>query len=84
MAFKAPPNLIICGFVILVWVLPLPGWTVLDESFSALSLSAFIFKMGTRREPLPSSQGYYVDVLSEEQRLLQEYGIGEVVQSSNI
>lgn len=84
MAFKASPNLIARGSVILVWLLPLPGWTVLDESFSVLGLSAFIFKMGTRREPLPSSQGYYVDVLSEEQRILQEYGIGEVVQSSNI
>lgn len=34
--------------------------------------------MGTRREPLQSSPSYDVDAPSEEQRILQECGMGEV------
>lgn len=60
------PDHMVCGFVICVWELPLPGCAVLDESVSILSLSAFIFKMGTRRDTLPSSQGYPVDVPAEQ------------------
>ena len=51
------PDRRVCGFIICVWEMPLLGCAVLDESVSILSLSAFIFKMGTRRDTLPSSQG---------------------------
>ena len=59
-----PPEIARSAVLLRVWELPLLGCAVLDESVSILSLSSFIFKMGTRRDTLPSSQGYPVDVPS--------------------